>query len=319
MPAMITNRFLPFSIIAAAALWAMPGHTAEKLTLKVVKVDSEETTGEDGQGANAVDGNADTIWHTQWQDASPTHPHEIIIQIDPPSKLKGLTYLPRQGEGENGTIKDYEIYVSDDGKEFGQAVKKGTFARNKDKQAVLFAAKQCGFIKLVALSEINDQAFTSAAEIGVVQEGERVTVVPSLKVTQVDSEETSGEDGKGANAVDGKPETFWHTQWQDASPGCPHEIVIALDPSCRIKGFTYLPRQDDSDHGSIKEYEIYVSTDGKDFGQPVATGTWENNKDKKTVTFDARSCGFIKVKAVSEVNAEAWTSAAEITVIPAPE
>src|SRR6516225_7977560 len=59
----------------------------------------------------------------------------------------------------------------------------------------------------------------------------------TLKVVKVDSEETSGEDGKGANAVDGDPETFWHTQWQDGNPGLPHEIVIELSQTCKISGF----------------------------------------------------------------------------------
>ena len=83
------------------------------------------------------------------------------------------------------------------------------------------------------------------------------------------------------------PNTFWHTQWQDASPECPHEIIIELTPPSTIKGFTYLPRQDDNENGTIKDYEFYVSDDGKDFGQPVAKGTFETSKDKKTVTFDA--------------------------------
>ena len=137
----------------------------------------------------------------------------------------------------------------------------------------------------------------------------------TLMVVKVDSEETVGEDGKGANAVDGNPNTFWHTQWQDANPECPHEILIKLTPPAMIKGFTYLPRQDDSDHGTIRDYEFYVSDDGVDFGQPVQKGSFENSKDKKTVTFEPRECQFIKLKALSEVNGEAWTSAAEISVI----
>jgi len=138
----------------------------------------------------------------------------------------------------------------------------------------------------------------------------------ALKLVRVDSEETAGEDGKGANAVDGDPNTFWHTQWQDASPECPHEIVIELTPPATIKGFTYLPRQDDSDHGTIKGYEFYVSNDGQDFGQPVAKGEFENSKNLKTVTFEPKACRFIKLKALSEVNGEAWTTAAEIGMVP---
>ena len=130
------------------------------------------------------------------------------------------------------------------------------------------------------------------------------------------TDETTGEDGKGANAVDGKPDTFWHTQWQDANPDCPHEIIIKLTPPALIKGFTYLPRQDDSEHGTIRDYEFYVSNDGTNFGQPVQKGSFENNKDKKTVTFEAEECQYIKLRALSEVNSEPWTSAAEIGVIP---
>jgi len=140
---------------------------------------------------------------------------------------------------------------------------------------------------------------------------------PTLKFVKADSEETASEDGKGANAVDGDTNTFWHTQYTDNTPPCPHEIVIELVPPTTIKGFTYLPRQDDSENGTIKDYEFYVSDDGVDFGQPVCKGTFEDSKDLKTVTFDPKKCRFIKLKALSEVNDAAWTSAAEIGVVPA--
>ncbi len=137
----------------------------------------------------------------------------------------------------------------------------------------------------------------------------------ALKLVKVDSEETAGEDGKGANAVDGDPNTFWHTQWQDASPACPHEIIIELTPPATIKGFTYLPRQDEGVNGTIKSYEFFVSNDGQDFGQPVAKGDFAEGKELKTVSFAPQMCRFIKLKAVSEINGEAWTSAAEIGVV----
>ena len=132
----------------------------------------------------------------------------------------------------------------------------------------------------------------------------------------MDSEETAGEDGKGANAVDGDPSTIWHTQWQDSNPPHPHEIIIELGAPTSIKGFTYLPRQDDQVNGTIKEYEFYLSSDGKDFGQPVKKGTLGEGKEKKTVIFDGKEGRFVKLKALSEINEQPWTSAAEIDVIP---
>jgi F5/8 type C domain len=165
------------------------------------------------------------------------------------------------------------------------------------------------------LIETSREGFTNATPTAAPKMS-AVTNQIALKFVKVDSEETAGEDGKGANAVDGNPNTFWHTQWQDASPEHPHEIIIELVPPSTIKGFTYLPRQDDNENGTIKDYEFYVSDDGNEFGQPIKKGALETGSDKKTVTFDPVNCRFIKLKAVSEVNGEAWTSAAEIGVIP---
>ena len=98
-------------------------------------------------------------------------------------------------------------------------------------------------------------------------------------------------------------------------PPCPHEIEIELVPPVAIKGFTYQPRQDDMENGTMKDDEFYASNDGQDFGQPVSKGAFENSKNKKTVTFDPKPCRFIQLKALSEVNDQAWTSAAEIGVV----
>jgi hypothetical protein len=136
-----------------------------------------------------------------------------------------------------------------------------------------------------------------------------------LKLVKVDSEETNGENGYGKNAVDGNPNTYWHTQWQGNAPGFPHEIVIELVPPCIIKGFGYLPRQDVSDHGTIKDYEFYVSNDRKHFGRPVKAGTFKPGKQESVETFEPVKCRYIKLKALSEINGLPWASAAEIRVI----
>ena len=136
-----------------------------------------------------------------------------------------------------------------------------------------------------------------------------------LKFVKVDSEETNSQDGYGENVVDGNPNTYWHTQWHGNSPGLPHEMIIELIPPAVIKGFSYLPRQDESDHGTIKAYEFYVSDDGRNFGQPVKKGAFEPGKEEKIEPFEPVKCRLIKLKAISEINGLPWTSAAEIRVI----
>ena len=161
---------------------------------------------------------------------------------------------------------------------------------------------------------------TAARHCCNVQTPKVVTVAKvKLKFVKVDSEETHSQDGHGENAVDGNPNTYWHTQWHGNSPGLPHEIIIELLPPSVFKGFTYLPRQDESDHGTIKDYELYVSDDGRNFGQPIKKGAFEPGKGEKIETFEPIKCHFIKLKAISEVNGLPWTSAAEIRVIQTGE
>jgi len=153
-----------------------PKAAAVKVKLKFVKVDSEESDGENGRGENAVDNDPDTFWHTQWQGTSPETPHEIIIELLPPSVIKGFTYLPRQDVSDHGHIKDFEFYGSDDGRNFGRPVKKGAFAPGKGEKIETFEPLKCRFIKFRAMSEINGLPWTSAAEIGVVQAGAEISV-----------------------------------------------------------------------------------------------------------------------------------------------
>ena len=79
-----------------------------------------------------------------------------------------MTVLPRQGENSNGRIKDYEIYVSEDGKAWGEPVAKGTWKNSGNEQSATFKAPAKGrHLKLVALSEATGQKFATIAEFDV--------------------------------------------------------------------------------------------------------------------------------------------------------
>jgi hypothetical protein len=136
----------------------------------------------------------------------------------------------------------------------------------------------------------------------------------SMEVIYVDSEETTGEDGKAVNVLDGDPSTIWHTEWYNSSPDYPHEIVLGLNKKYDIENFSYLPRQNSS-NGRIKEFEIYVTSDTSNWGSPVASGTWENQIPKKIVEFAEDVNGqYVKLKALSEVNGNEWATAAELNL-----
>ena len=129
-----------------------------------------------------------------------------------------------------------------------------------------------------------------------------------------DSQETSEEDAAATNAIDGKSNTYWHTLWSSGSSKHPHEIQIDLGKSWTVGGFRYLPIQSQQD-GRIKAYEFYVSDSTSSWGTAVATGSFTNDAVEKTVTFTAKSGRYIRIRALSEVNGNPWTSIAELNVL----
>ena len=144
-----------------------PGSTnVSKGNLKVIYYDSQETSGENGAATNAVDGNSGTIWHTQWSGTVAPLPHEIQLSLGTTYNVNSFKYLPRQS-GTNGRVGQYEVYVSTDSLVWGTAVATGTFANDATEKTVSFAAKEGKFVRFRALSEVNGQQFTSAAEINV--------------------------------------------------------------------------------------------------------------------------------------------------------
>ena len=164
--------------VKARAFGARPGEMSAvsrvdfdvcKAKWRVVHVDNEAAPAEAAK--NAIDDDPDTIWITEWRDASPPHPHEIQIDLGETLELEGFTYLPRQQHGTGGTILDYAFYTSADGRDWGQPRSKGQFANIRNNpvlQTVRFGKPApARFIRLVGLSEVEGNPWTSAAEVGV--------------------------------------------------------------------------------------------------------------------------------------------------------
>ena len=164
-----------------------PPALISKTGWKLVYVDSEETVAQDGRAINAFDGQAATFWHTEWKNSEPAHPHEIQIDLGATYELVSFSYLPRQ-DRTNGRIKDYAFYVSNDPKNWGNAVASGEFANTSAEKTVTFNSKAVGrFIRLVALSEVNGNPWTSAVEISVTGTAFTMSSSASLPEENIDS------------------------------------------------------------------------------------------------------------------------------------
>ncbi|MBW1595642.1 TIM-barrel domain-containing protein [Streptomyces sp. JJ38] len=133
-------------------------------------------------------------------------------------------------------------------------------------------------------------------------------------VVHADSEETKGEDGAAANAIDGDRATHWHTAWSNSPDPLPHEIQLDLGARYAVDGLSYLPRQDGGDNGRIGSYEVYVSDTTGDWGSPVATGAFADTAAEKSIALKPKTGRYLRLRALTEAgDSGPWTSAAEIS------
>lgn len=140
----------------------------ESIQPEVIYASSEESDG--GSAKNLTDGDPNTIWHTMYSVTVAKYPHWVDMDAREVKTIKGFTYLPRQ-DSSNGNIKDYSIQVSMDGKEWGEPVCKGTFARDlKEKKVIFDKPVKARYIRFTALSEQRGQDYASGAEITILGE-----------------------------------------------------------------------------------------------------------------------------------------------------
>lgn len=137
----------------------------ESVPLEVAYCSSQET---DAPASRLLDGDKSTIWHTMYSVTLAKYPHWVDFDAAEQKNMRGFVYTARQ-DGQNGRVKDYEIFVSQDGKQWGEPVAKGTFQNTGAPQRVVFAQPvKARYIRLRALSEQNGQEYASGAEFSLI-------------------------------------------------------------------------------------------------------------------------------------------------------
>ena len=130
----------------------------------LIYADSEEAN-DPGLATMAFDSDTSTIWHTRWSTGTDPFPHEIQIDLGNSYNISEFKYSPR-ADGQNGRIKDYELYFSFDKTNWGEVAYPGTFENTGSRQTVTFNTPFKGrYMRLKALSEVNGGAWASVAEL----------------------------------------------------------------------------------------------------------------------------------------------------------
>lgn len=124
------------------------------------------------------------------------------------------------------------------------------------------------------------------------------------------------DEGDASYLVDGDPSTIWHTMYSITLAKYPHWVDFDAGKQKVIKGFSYQARQDGSLNGCIKDYEIYVSNDNKNWGEPVAKGSFEKTAKLQKVMFGKPvKARYVRLRALNEQSGQDYASGAEFTLV----
>lgn len=116
-------------------------------------------------------------------------------------------------------------------------------------------------------------------------------------------------------AIDNDETTKWHTPYNRPEPRHPHTIAVDMHETYLVEEFIYTPRTDGL-NGNIRDFDLYLSNDPDNWGDPVVSGRFERGPSTKRVKLEEGiSARYFKLVAKSEVNGRAWTSAAELGIV----
>jgi hypothetical protein len=137
------------------------------------------------------------------------------------------------------------------------------------------------------------------------------------KVLKVDSEVAGFE---GRNAIDGDPNTVWHTPWTGEPPAYPHFLEVDLGKELEIKGYSVQPRIDGLTGGWVAKASLSISTDGTHWEAPVSTDSFPKDRAEKQVIFQTPlRARYVRLNALEGFEGQSFASVAEFRVIAAGE
>jgi hypothetical protein len=221
VPAQGSEEFV-INLIAAST--TTPQLTALSKATWSITANSYSTTetAPSGPPTAFIDGNISTHWHSNYGTGSgpTTPPFHIIIDLGKSETFQSFGYLPRQN-GENGIVKEFELYVSETqaGLTTATACSKGILPRNGIQRVYAgIETPQTGrYVKFVIKSAWNGQAFGSGAEFDLYRESYTAPKTPirtsDLELESTNWSQTLSDPGSSLITFRFKPYRLNNTDW----------------------------------------------------------------------------------------------------------
>ncbi len=134
------------------------------------------TSGSEGPASNMLDGNVNTIWHTNYSNngsGPDNYPYNVVFNLNRNVEFQSFSYTPRhQGENTNGNVLGYELYIANTNFEIAinsqdwVKVAEGEFDYNGVNPIYVNLDEKVSAnkVKFVALSSKNGANFAGGAE-----------------------------------------------------------------------------------------------------------------------------------------------------------
>ena len=145
-----------------------PGDLIPQSELEIFDVSSAEADEDERPASNAIDGDSETIWHSEYDEV--IGPHHITLDLGDEYEVEGLRYQPRQDGESNGMLGEYNLYLSDDGETWGESpTSTGVLDQTTASQTIDVDAAEGRYLRLEFISSYSDWSlhFASAAELNV--------------------------------------------------------------------------------------------------------------------------------------------------------
>jgi hypothetical protein len=105
------------------------------------------------------------------------------------------------------------------------------------------------------------------------------------------------------------------TRYRGTTAPAPHSIVVDFGEVLNVGSVLYGARAD-STAGRVKEYEIYLSADGKEWAQPVARGTLPVEPLHQSIPLPTPAKGrYLRFVVVSEHTDAKMAAIAELDIV----
>jgi len=254
------------------------------------------TTSPAGSGAaNMLDGQLSTRWTTGTAMANGQY---VVVDMQAAKTFRRIV-MDSTGSN-NDYARGYEVYVSNDGVNWGSAIASGT--GTGPVITVDFAVQTARYIKIVQTGSAS--YWWSIHELNVYADGGGTpTALDRTGWTATSSPAVSGE--PASNLLDGQLSTRWTTGTAMA-PG--QYVVVDMQAAKTFRRIVMDSTGSNNDYA--RGYEVYVSNDGVNWGSAIASGT--GTGPVLTIDFAAQTARYIKI--VQTGSASYWWSAYELNV-----